>query len=60
MANMSYCRFENTYKDLIDCYHNINEPVSKSEHNYRERLVDLCREILDEYEYQDIEDDSED
>jgi len=60
MANMSYCRFENTYRDLLDCYHNINESVSESEHNYRERLVDLCREILDEYEYQDYEGDSED
>ncbi len=23
MANMSYCRFENTYHDLIDCFDNI-------------------------------------
>lgn len=25
MANMSYCRFENTYKDLIDCYDALRE-----------------------------------
>lgn len=47
---MSYCRFENTYKDLIDCYHNINEPLSESERLYRERLVDLCQEILKDYD----------
>ena len=62
MANMSYCRFENTYRDLLDCYHNINESLSKSEHNYRERLVNLCQEILDEYDpaEQDEEDDDDD
>ena len=25
MANMSYCRFENTFNDLIDCFDNIHE-----------------------------------
>ena len=50
MPNMSYCRFENTYRDLMDCYHNINEDLSKSEHKYREGLIKLCQDILDEYD----------
>ena len=50
MPNMSYCRFENTYRDLLDCLDNINEQLSKSEAGYRESLVSVCREIIDEYE----------
>ena len=55
MANMSYCRFENTYRDLLDCYDNINDDLSKSEHNYRNQLLDLCREILNDYEGNEME-----
>ena len=50
MANMSYCRFENTYKDLLDCYNNMNNITSEREHDYMQRLVDVCRDIIDEYE----------
>jgi hypothetical protein len=50
MANMSYCRFENTYRDLLDCLDNINEQLSKSEAGYRESLVNVCKEIINEYE----------
>ena len=49
MANMSYCRFENTYRDLMDCYNNINEQLSDREHAYRERLAKLCETILEDY-----------
>lgn len=51
MSNMSYCRFENTYSDLKDCYNNINENLrgmSKSELKYRDKLIQLCQDILDE------------
>jgi hypothetical protein len=50
MANMSYCRFENTFKDLLDCYYNINSFCSENEHEYRQRLVELCQSIVDEYD----------
>ena len=50
MANMSYCRFENTYKDLLDCLNTMNNELSEREAGYRERLVDVCKEIIDEYE----------
>ena len=49
MANMSYCRFENTYRALQDCYYNIDEDLSESEHMYREQLVDLCKRVVEEY-----------
>jgi hypothetical protein len=49
MANMSYCRFQNTYNDLIDCYDNLNGSLSESEKRYRERLVELCQSIVDEF-----------
>ncbi len=49
MANMSYCRFENTYRDLQDCYNNINNQLSAREHACRERLVQLCEMMLEDY-----------
>ena len=51
MANMSYCRFENTFMDLEDCSINLNNVSSESEERYREKLVELCREIVEEYEF---------
>ena len=56
MSNMSYCRFENTYRDLNDCYNNINGKLSNSEHEYRKRMVELCQSIIDEYD-EDLDED---
>lgn len=50
MANMSYCRFENTYRDLVDCAQAMNETLSEREHKYKEKLVNVCQEIIEEYE----------
>ena len=47
---MSYCQFENTYRDLLQCLHAMNDDLSESEAGYKERLVDVCKEIIDEYE----------
>lgn len=49
MSNMSYCRYENTLSDLQDCVDYLEDKLSKSEHNSRKRLVQLCAEIADEY-----------
>jgi hypothetical protein len=54
MANMSYCRFENTYRDLLDCLDAMNDRVDDREKGYRDRLVGICREIIDEYELNKI------
>jgi hypothetical protein len=52
MANMSYCRFENTYEDLKDCYENIdNDDLSESEKKFKDKLVNLCCEIAKDNGY---------
>uniref|UniRef100_A0A6M3J756 Uncharacterized protein n=1 Tax=viral metagenome TaxID=1070528 RepID=A0A6M3J756_9ZZZZ len=49
MGNMSYCRYENTYRDLKDCWDNFNdEPTSETEIKYRKLLVKLCQEIAED------------
>lgn len=56
MANMSYCRFENTLADLEDCYESLDADVElQSEIDAREELIKLCRTITKEYgdEYPD-------
>lgn len=58
MSNMSYCRFENTYRDLEDCRIALQEvlegvdengnpayQLSESELNYAQLLVSSCVEI---------------
>ena len=50
MANMSYCRFENTLRDLRDCYNNMgSDDLSKSEFYARRHMIELCRSIAFEY-----------
>jgi hypothetical protein len=45
---MSYCRFENTYNDLIDCLDNIeNEASNDRDERYRIRLIKLIAENMD-------------
>lgn len=54
MANMSYCRFQNTKEDLRDCYEWLgeNDPRTLSEEEQKafKRLVNICRSIVDNYE----------
>ena len=48
MSNMSYCRFENTKRDLEDCAAHIHDDdLSDSEQRARDQLIQLCREIVD-------------
>ena len=47
MSNMSYCRFENTYDDLRDCFDNWHDDdLSTSEEQYRKMMLNLCKEIV--------------
>lgn len=55
MSNMSYCRFQNTEKDLADCADTLAdfgqgdaEPLSREELDAAKRLVQRCLSILDE------------
>ena len=46
MANMSYCRFQNTYIDLRDCFDNMDGyDLSEREFKYRKLLIEMCIEI---------------
>jgi len=48
MANMSYCRFENTFHDLLDCLENIQqEAENMRDERYRIRLIELLKENAD-------------
>lgn len=55
MANMSYCRFENTVRDLQDCYNAMSEEfdgenqneLSPSEESAKKHLIALCKDIVE-------------
>ena len=48
MPNMSYCRFENTYNDLIDCLNNIRDEAGNDrDERYRIRLIKLIADNMD-------------
>lgn len=51
MANMSYCRFQNTLGDLSDCEEALRDTddLSEEEEKARKRLVNLCIEIAKDY-----------
>lgn len=51
MSNMSYCRFENTLYDLLDCYRSLDDDtkdMSRSEFMARKKLLELCETIAEE------------
>ena len=57
MSSMSYCRFENAYRDMQVCQAHINdEDLSDSEKRYRDRLVRLCEDITAESDEDGTED----
>jgi hypothetical protein len=51
MANMGYCRFENTFRDLEDCDESLEskpfDEMSESEQKYALYLIELCGEIFE-------------
>ena len=55
MGNMSYCRFENTAKDLADCVQAINMGQTDELNEYEieglKLLLNLCSEIVEEEDY---------
>ena len=61
MPNMSYCRFQNTLKDLRDCNTHLFDDLGGSERRARIELAKLCKEIAEEFEgYDEQETDDED
>jgi len=57
MANMSYCRFENTYGDLLECLEALNdkgiealeEDASEYEKPHIRKLIELCNEVAEDF-----------
>lgn len=59
MGNMSYCRMQNTYNDLLDCFNDgelsntrIDElerctDMSKSEREYAKSILELAKQIVE-------------
>lgn len=64
MANMSYCRFNNTLSDLFDCQGALEDFLdnddadaisSDEERRKAKQLIDLCHDIAERYEPSDID-----
>lgn len=63
MANMSYCRFQNTLNDLRDCANALEElqenevmplpggELSMEEAHAAKRLIELCKTIAEGFEH---------
>jgi hypothetical protein len=55
MGNMSYCRFENTARDLADCVSAINRGEIHELNNYEldglKDILDLSEKIVEDKEY---------
>ncbi|ALH23686.1 hypothetical protein PaMx11_12 [Pseudomonas phage PaMx11] len=47
MANMSYCRFQNTLSDLKDCSYNLDDQLDSYESAARRALLRLAAEMLE-------------
>ena len=57
MANMSYCRFQNTLSDLRDCEDYVEDlNLSEEENNARIRLIEVCKSIVDRFDKDEDED----
>ena len=49
MPNMSYCRFENTYNDFLDCINNIDTKAeTERDEAYRKKLLALIINMSEE------------
>jgi len=55
MANMSYCRFQNTLAALRDCGDELENiegnlaELSKEEARAADRLIEMCKQIADAF-----------
>lgn len=55
MSNMSYCRFQNTLKDLKTCQqHFDDQDLSDEEAQARKRIYEICKDITDNFELDDL------
>lgn len=54
MANMNYCRFENTSRDFEDCLEAIEndgfDSLSENEQHYAKKLLKLSKQFAEAFE----------
>ena len=51
MSDMSYCRFQNTVGDLLECQEHINDTdLSEAEEAARLELIRVCRDIAEDWD----------
>lgn len=57
MANMSYCRFRNTYNDMMDCLDAIydNEALSDDEFIACQNMFEKILEFLEDYDICEVD-----
>ena len=50
MSNMSYCRFQNTLEDLLDCADALynDEKLSPEEERAKAKLIAVCGQITED------------
>jgi len=53
MPNMSYCRFENTFNDFMDCLQNITEETNSRDEQYRQDMLALLVEMVEQCDSQE-------
>lgn len=47
MSNMSYCRWQNTYLDLLNCFEHLEDTgLNASENTYRSSVLELAASML--------------
>jgi len=55
MANLSYCKMQNTYPDLEDCYEALQDKLfddfSEEEQRFAKKLIELCGKISNDFDY---------
>ena len=50
MPNMSYCRFENTMRDLRDCLDHIHKPCDNTyDESSRQEMIEMFNEIAQDF-----------
>jgi len=55
MSNMSYCRFENTVRDLKDCEDFVGDQLSQDENEARKELIKTCIRIAEDFTGDDLD-----
>jgi hypothetical protein len=60
MSNMSYCRFQNTLKDMNDCAGHVDDELGGAEFKARKKLVELCRELAENFKDVDLDEEYKD